>query len=93
MVSAWESLKADFTRVQIKIGTNIKKVLELGRETLEFSDNPQSCLTTKKWDTARNAEAHEKLKVELRDSKLKLEVMEDWKIWLRIQTRRVLLLC
>lgn len=79
LVNPWEGLKVEVTRALIKILNTIEKVLDLGLEALIYRDDLQQRLMSKEGRAATDAKACEMLKVKLRDTKLKLETMADWK--------------
>lgn len=56
-----------------------ESLLDFGCETLVSSKDFQNRLTRKEGEARSDAEAHEKLEVQLRDAKLKLSMMEGWK--------------
>lgn len=68
VVRACKSLKPQLMRAQIKISTTIKKHLYMGHEALVSRYSLQIRFTAKEGEASRDAEAGEKLEVELRDT-------------------------
>lgn len=64
-------------RAQIAIATTVEKMLDLVNDTLVCREDLQQRLMSKGEETTRDAEASEKLTVELRDANLKLERVEN----------------